>query len=315
MGSDYNGDGRDDILWLNANGSLSNWLGKSDGGFLINDFNAMTQVDPYWEVLGSGDFNGDGRDDILWINDASEISNWLGTASGGYIVNDANAYTTSSTAWNFSGTGDFNGDGRDDVLWWNYDRQVSTWTGNANGGFTKNAASPVMTSSSDWYVTGTGDFNGDGRDDIMWRNIATGAVTNWLAAPGGGFAANDANALHQVATSWWIAGTGDFNGDGRDDILWRHSSGALSNWLGTQTGGFVINDANAFTQVPLDWYVTATGDYNGDGRDDILWRNESGAVSNWLGTASGGFTINDAAAYAQVETSWIIGSNWDPWDY
>ena len=77
----------------------------------------------------------------------------------------------------------------------------------------------------------------------------------------------------------------------------------------------MINDANAYAQIPLYWQVVGIGDYNGDGRDDILWRSDDGAVSNWLGTASGGFIINDAAAYAQVETSWHIGSNWVPWDY
>lgn len=317
MGSDFNGDGRDDILWLNNNGSLSNWLGRNDGGFLINDAAAMTSLGPdgYWEVLGSGDFNGDGRDDILWINDASDISNWLGTASGGFIINDANAFSPSSTAWNPSGIGDFNGDGRDDVLWWDYNYSVSTWSGTPSGGFIQNAASPIMTDSSDWSVAGIGDFNGDGSDDILWRNFSTGALTNWLATAGGGFADNDANALHQVPTYWQVAGVGDFNGDGRDDILWRSTTGTLSNWLGTATGGFVINDANAFTHIPLEWHVVGTGDYNGDGRDDILWRSDTGAVSNWLGTASGGFIINDPAAYAQVETSWRIGSNWDPWDY
>ena len=324
MGSDFNGDGRDDILWLNDNGSLSNWLGRGDGGFVINDAAALTSLGPggYWEVLGSGDFNGDGRDDILWINDASDISNWLGTATGGFIINDANAYGPSSTALNFSGIGDFNGDGRDDILWWNYQNSVTTWTGTASGGFTQNLSSPVTTSSSDWSIAGVGDFDGDGLDDILWRNVATGALTNWLSytadwqgADTDGFAVNDANAFSQVPLDWSVAGVGDFNGDGRDDILWRNSTGALSNWLGTANGGFVINDANAYAQIPLYWQVVGIGDYNGDGRDDILWRSDDGAVSNWLGTASGGFIINDAAAYAQVETSWHIGSNWDPWDY
>ena len=50
-------------------------------------------------------------------------------------------------------------------------------------------------------------------------------------------------------------GSGDFNGDGRDDILWRSDSGQLSDWLGTASGGFVTNDANAFNNVPTNWHV------------------------------------------------------------
>jgi hypothetical protein len=251
----------------------------------------------------------------LWIGDVSEITNSLGTANGGFAANDANALTDSSTQLNFQGTGDFNGDGRDDILWWDYWYSVSTWSGTASGGFTKNAPSPVTTNSVSWSPTGVGDINGDGRDDILWRNWDTGAFSDWLAIPGGGFAVNDVNAFHQISLDWQVAGIGDFNGDGRDDVLWRNINGALSNWLGTQTGGFVINDPNAFAMVPTDWYVAGVGDYNGDGRSDILWRNQNGAVSDWLGTPSGGWVINDAHAYAQVENNWHIGSNWDPWDY
>ena len=96
----------------------------------------------------------------------------------------------------------------------------------------------------------------------------------------------------------------DFNGDGRSDILWRSDGGSLSDWLSTSTGGFVGNDANAFSQVPTSWKVVGTGDFNGDDKVDILWRNDTGALSDWLGKANGGFTANDAIAFSQVPTSW-----------
>jgi hypothetical protein len=51
-----------------------------------------------------------------------------------------------------------------------------------------------------------------------------------------------------------VAGTGDFNGDGRDDILWRDVSGQLTNWLANANGGFSINH-NASYQIPTDWHV------------------------------------------------------------
>lgn len=322
---DFNGDGRDDILWWGANGAVSNWLGQQDGGFHVNDAAALTMVDPggYWEILGTGDFNGDGNSDILWINDGFQMSNWLGTQdTGAFAVNDANALTSYEGDY-FAGSGDFDGDGYDDLLWWDYWYSVSTWSGTETGGFVKNPASPITTNSGDWIPFGVGDFNGDGLDDILWQNLGIDAVSNWLSTGDGGFTVNDANAFHQVPDHWLVIGVGDFNGDGYDDILWYHSQdlpgddppALLSNWLGTETGGFIVNDANALVVVPQGWFVAGVGDYDGDGRSDVLWRNEGGAVSNWLGTETGGWVINDAAAYAQVETSWQIGSNWDPWDY
>src|ERR687892_8400 len=71
----------------------------------------------------------------------------------------------------------------------------------------------------------------------------------------------------------------DFNGDGFDDILWRHDSGLVTEWLGTANGGFADNGANAFDNVPTEWGVAGTGDFNGDGFDDILWRHDNGSVT------------------------------------
>ena len=303
--NDFNGDGRSDILWRSTTGQLSDWLGLANGGFVGNDANAFSVVPTSWTIVGTGDFNGDGRDDILWRNSNGQLSDWLGNANGGFTPNDANAATSVPTNWSVVGVGDFNGDGRDDILWRNTAGQLSNWLGTATGGFTPNDANAFTTVPTNWHVAGVGDFNGDGRDDILWRNDA-GQLSNWLGQANGGFTPNDANAFASAPTSWNIVGTGDFNGDGRDDILWRSTTGQLSNWLGQANGGFVGNDANAFTTVPTSWTVVAVGDYNGDGRDDILWRNTNGQLSDWLGNANGGFTANDANAATSVVTSWHV---------
>jgi hypothetical protein len=305
--NDFNGDGRSDILWRSNAGDLSNWLGQANGGFAQNDSNAFRSVPTSWKVAGTGDFNGDGKSDILWRNDNGQLSNWLGTANGGLTQNDANALTSVPTDWKVAGTGDFNGDGRDDILWRNDNGQLSNWLGTASGGFTQNDANAFANVPTSWKVAGTGDFNGDGRDDILWRND-NGQLSDWLGQANGGFINNDANAFTTVPTSWNIVGTGDFNGDGRDDILWRNNDGQLSNWLGHANGGFVANDAKAMTLVPTDWHVADTGDYNGDGRDDILWRNDNGQLSNWLGRADGGFVNNDANALTSVSPIWTVQS-------
>ena len=303
--NDFNGDGRSDILWRNVDGQMSNWLGQANGGFVQNNANAAAVVPTSWQIAGTGDFNGDGRDDILWRNTDGQLSNWLATASGGFTQNNANAAAVVSTAWQVVGTGDFNGDGRDDILWRNTNGTVTDWLGTAAGGFIANDANAARFVPTSWTVVGTGDFNGDGRDDILWRN-SNGQVSNWLGQANGGFILNDANALTNVDTAWKVVGTGDFNGDGRDDILWRNDNGQLSNWLGQANGGFVNNGAVSGAFVPLAWSVVAIGDYNGDGRDDILWRNSNGTVTDWLGNTNGSFTPNDANAATVVPTAWHV---------
>jgi len=305
LSGDFNGDGRDDLVWRHDNGAFTDWLGQKSGGFVSNDANAWNSVPTSWHVAGAGDFNGDGRDDLIWRNDNGSFTSWLGQPSGGFVSNDANAWNAVPTSWHVAGTGDFNGDGRDDIVWRNDNGSFTDWLGQPSGGFVSNDANAWNSVPTAWQVVGTGDFNGDGRDDLIWRN-ENGSFTEWLGQKSGGFTSNDANAWNDVPTSWQVVGTGDFNGDGRDDVIWRNDNGSFTEWLGQASGGFVSNDANAWAVLPASWKVAGTGDYNGDGRTDIAWRNDNGAFTDWLGQASGGFLSNDANAWNVLPNEWKV---------
>ena len=82
-----------------------------------------------------------------------------------------------------------------------------------------------------------------------------------------------------VPTSWTIVGTGDFNGDGKTDILWRSSTGDVSIWL---MNGTQILSGPDLGNVPTTWTIAETGDFNGDGKSDILWRGPNGDVAIWF---------------------------------
>ena len=68
----------------------------------------------------------------------------------------------------------------------------------------------------------------------------------------------------------------------------------------------VSNDANSFTVLPNSWQVAETGDYNGDGRDDILWRNSNGSFTNWVAQGNVSFVSNDLNAHAVIPTAWQV---------
>ena len=87
-------------------------------------------------------------------------------------------------------------------------------------------------------------------------------------------------------SSWSVAGIGDFNGDGDADILWQQSStGSLAMWL--MNGSTISSSATPTYQGSAvspgaSWSVAGIGDFNGDGDADILWRNSSGSLAEWL---------------------------------
>jgi hypothetical protein len=81
----------------------------------------------------------------------------------------------------------------------------------------------------------------------------------------------------------------------------------LAHWTGQAYGSFVGNAYVSYA-VASFWHVACNGDFNGDGRDDIVWRNDNGAFSDWLAQANGGFVSNHAVASFQVDPSWTLQS-------
>jgi len=86
--------------------------------------------------------------------------------------------------------------------------------------------------------------------------------------------------LGAVPLNWTVVGTGDFNGDGVSDILWRDTAGDLAIWLMNSTGQEA--SGTTYPQIPTTWSVAATGDFDGNGTSDILWLDTSGNLGVWL---------------------------------
>src|SRR5207248_1484556 len=74
--------------------------------------------------------------------------------------------------------------------------------------------------------------------------------------------------------------TGDFNGDGKFDILWQNDGGQAGIWL--MNGTTLVSATNVGPNPGPAWHVKGTGDFNGDGKSDILWQNADGSAGVWL---------------------------------
>ncbi|MER6999655.1 VCBS repeat-containing protein [Streptomyces sp. NPDC000410] len=342
--NDVNGDGRSDMVEWYDYGDTDNYRdalhvlkGEADGSIKA-PYTAWQSAGNQWDENETkkvyGDFNGDGLSDVAVMYYYDDYSHKLWT----YLGQSNGTYSAPFSSWASTGNrwgainrstlqaGDFNGDGRDDIAAW-YDYAdgtdtLFTFTADVRGGFNKPFSS--WTSTGTWTrnlskIT-TGDFNGDGRDDVgVLYDYAAGAVKLWTfqAQPTGGFAHPIVAWTHDAWGDWnrTHVHAGDFNGDGKDDIAtwfdYPDGSDKIHTYISLSTGN------STFAPPKEAWSVGAgtityqsmqmvPGDYNGDGNDDLgaMYRYSNGTVKmfTWLAKSDGTFE--------PIKVSWS-----DFWDY
>jgi hypothetical protein len=156
-------------------------------------------------VLGAGDFDGDGADDLL-VARSGAVDVWFTTDAAIEV-----AEVGSAEGSRLAGVGDFDGNGADDVAWDAGDGHVAIWRMDASGA----VATVDVELGVDIAVLAVGDFNGDRIVEIAARDAAGNVVT---ARP-----MLDESTLEPTdlanAGAWQGVGAADLDLDGRDELV------------------------------------------------------------------------------------------------
>jgi alpha-tubulin suppressor-like RCC1 family protein len=262
------------------------------------DFSCALFASPPVTPHLSGDFNGDGKSDLLFagVSSQSDLLSFMSGVSPSVSV----ALPLASASSAAVAVGDFNGDGFADVII----RDSSA--GTVQVWLLKNGAvissGTVFGGDPSWKIIAAADFDGDGRDDILWQHETTAQTVIYLMD---GTTIRQWGIIYDGADKNFKAAlAGDLNGDGKADILWRNSStGNVHGWL--MSGFNILSQGVIYNGGDKAWLPVAMGDLNGDGKADIIWRHDnSGQVVCYF--MSGLQLLSSAVLYNGADKNWRV---------
>ena len=325
---DLDGDGKDDLLLTRTDGatrsSARTWqyYPMSGTSHLTGDGTATgLKRDLDWVVMGLGDFDGDGKTDVLTRD--SVVGTWHVALMDGKTVTTAgtgNADLTTNLDWGLAAIADFDGDGADDLLlrhatthrWWLYLMDGRRHVVGASGPVENVAlAADALPDDVLWTVAGAGDLGGDGRADLLLRHATHGTWRYYrmkgrtVVDPGG-----SALGLPSGA-AWTLAGLADLDGDGTDGVLLRNTSGTW-RWYQSPLVASPTHVATDLSTSAATWKLAGLGDLTGDGKDDVVLRDVSTTAADtgrWMVRAMNGAT--SIAAQSGIATSLTKVAAWD----
>jgi hypothetical protein len=240
----------------------------------------------------AGDFNGDGRDDIVTFT--------RGPA--------ADVYVALSTGSGFSGTGvkwhdyfavgaetplvgDFNGDNKDDIVTFTKGSAADVYVALSTG----HSFTGTGVKWHDYFAVGAetplvGDFNGDNKDDIATFTRGATADVYVALSTGSGFSGTGVKWHDYFAAGSETPAVGDFNGDNRDDIATFTRGPAADVYVALSRGSY-------FAGTGVKWHdyfaagseLASVGDVNGDNKDDIVTFTRGSAADVYVALSRGSY--------------------------
>ncbi|WNZ45106.1 CARDB domain-containing protein [Leptolyngbya boryana CZ1] len=301
---DLDGDGEDDLLWRNMkSGDVAYWLFK-DGQRVSTGISFGAPIPLDWKIVAVKDLDGDLNADLVWHNpQAGLIGLW--TLKAGALISSSTINVGAS--WQPLAPAYLDADTKADfVLRNSVGGQIAFWK--LNGTVIEEGT--IVNTGPTWIPQFYGDFNGDLQDDILLRDTNSGAIAFWQMD---GVTIKNSWLTGAISQEWQIESIGNFDGTangGNADLLWRNRrTGEMGIWLFNSQGtgftkqaGITLNSA-AYNKG-ADWTIAGVGDFNNDGKADILYRNEQQGLVEVL--LMDGTTITDIQSYSGIGVGWKV---------
>jgi hypothetical protein len=327
---DFNGDGNLDVAAAAdclsgqdcSSGTITIFLGNGDGTFTQSSQYPLNGIVGQAGTLAVGKFSSGGNLDLavgiecfnIPVNGCAvgSVSIYLGNGDG--TLGSPTNYTTTGNSALYPVVGDFNGDGKLDVIAGSTyappggsasNSSLTVWLGNGDGTF--NQPYQVVLPFSGLDAITAGDVNSDGKLDLVLTPYGGGSIQIAIGNGDGSF--QSPTAVNTGFSYQFDSQIVDMNNDGKPDIVVSGDQSATGSLLnGTQvllndgTGNFVPGSVSGLTGSGSQGLLV-TSDFNNDGNPDILVGSPGGGVQGFIsvllgngdGTMQGAGFLNQAA--------------------
>jgi hypothetical protein len=281
---DVTGDGRADLLARNKTSKTTVVYPGDGAGHFGAPVKATSRFSAVDQLAGVGDWNGDGRRDVVArVASTKKLYLYAGDGRGAFA-----AGRLMSSTWGANlataGTGDVSGDGRPDLVVTSTDGRLILVTG------TKTGIATIRTVSGGWsgteLLSAADDLTNDGRTDLLARDKSSGAAYVYPGNGAGGYGAR-VGPFTTTGAGTLLFSAGQVSGSAAKDLVGRDSAGRLMVFAnnGAKNVEAVSDAGQAFPSANL---LVNAGDWNGDGRGDVITRSgKTGVLSLFRGTSTG----------------------------
>ena len=258
--------------------------------FGILEVSTVSNIDTYGKLFGQDgekladdDDDGDGRNFLISSGLEPrvvfvEVSGY-GGATGSYTLN-VQFKSTETRQRSATNLGDFNGDGFDDILLRNLDGRWYYYPMSANGYIADERGFVAITRDLNYGLAGIGDFDGDGKDDVLLRHLDGRFVFYFLNGREVLQVMNHPEDM-PTNTGYQVVGIVDLSSYGdTDDIVLRNMIDG--DWMTVEMNSWNIGNPSVRTYVysevstDVNNHVMGFGDFDGNGNPDLLLRQRDG---------------------------------------
>lgn len=250
-----------------------------------NSGGSVTSAEAVLTITGvsrasKGDLNGDGQPDILFQDANGFLGTWfmngLNLTSGGFLQPN----NVGDVGYRVVGMGDFNRDGKEDILFQHTDGTLAVWYMNGTSLASASYLDPRNTGDKNWRVVCAGDLNADGKPDLILQHT-DGSPAVWYMD---GIKLNSGALFSPRSPGdarWRVVGLGDFNADNRQDLVFQHDDGTLAVWF---LNGATLTQSSLFsaTSPGAGWRAVGVADRNQDGKPDLLFQHTNSDLAVWF---------------------------------